>query len=263
MRRQDAQVRLRPSRGDPACSSDAVADRPQRRPRGGRQLVAEDLGLPIVGEGEPDPLPRIRDRFSWPEHLRQALLMLVHGHASLSRCIGSTRAATGRICASSRRGRRRTIEEVEGRRRRWADLDQAVRRRGGGIPSASPIPVNRLRRLHPRQRGRQLAGRVAAPPGLQALADQGPVVAGPGADDRAQRDGDPALHGPEDPAADELTATGSGMATSWRAGEAAGSAIPFSATLKLRGVEGTLPDAQPAIDVPRRARSPAPYWPTS
>src|SRR5258706_15488911 len=40
----------------------------------------------------------------------------------------------------------------------------------------------------------------------------------------------------------DLTA-GLGMATLWRAGEAAGSAVPFGATLKLVGVEGVLPDA--------------------
>jgi phage gp29-like protein len=45
---------------------------------------------------------------------------------------------------------------------------------------------------------------------------------------------------------DDLIA-GKNMATAWRAGEAAGSAVPFGADLVLRGVEGTLPDAEPAI----------------
>jgi phage gp29-like protein len=37
------------------------------------------------------------------------------------------------------------------------------------------------------------------------------------------------------------------MAKSWRAGESAGSSIPFGADMVLRGVEGTLPNAQPSI----------------
>jgi hypothetical protein len=43
------------------------------------KFVADDLGLPIVGK-QPTVPPRLKDRFSWPEHLRQALLMLVFGH---------------------------------------------------------------------------------------------------------------------------------------------------------------------------------------
>jgi hypothetical protein len=80
MRRQDAQVgsvlravtlpvRRTPWRLDPAGARDEVV-----------QLVAEDLGLPIVGAGDAAP-GRTRDRFSWSEHLRLALLMLVHGHS--------------------------------------------------------------------------------------------------------------------------------------------------------------------------------------
>lgn len=45
-------------------------------------FVAKNLGLPIRG-GEEDvkPSERTRDRFSWSQHLQQALLMLVFGHS--------------------------------------------------------------------------------------------------------------------------------------------------------------------------------------
>ena len=42
-------------------------------------------------------------------------------------------------------------------------------------------------------------------------------------------------------------AAGSAMAQAWRAGESSGAAIPFGADMILRGVEGTLPNAQPSI----------------
>lgn len=43
-------------------------------------LVSEDLGLPVKGQEAVRPL-RARDRFSWDEHLRLALLSLVYGHS--------------------------------------------------------------------------------------------------------------------------------------------------------------------------------------
>jgi hypothetical protein len=43
-------------------------------------LIAADFGLPVKGEDPVAPL-RTRDRFSWPDHLRLALLELVFGHA--------------------------------------------------------------------------------------------------------------------------------------------------------------------------------------
>jgi hypothetical protein len=78
MRRQDAQVasvlravslpvRRTPWRIDPAGAKARVT-----------QFIADELGLPVVGK-EPKAAPRTRDRFSWPDHLREALLMLPFG----------------------------------------------------------------------------------------------------------------------------------------------------------------------------------------
>ena len=45
------------------------------------QHIAEDLGLPVVGQDATPPPLRRRGRFSWVEHLRLALLMLPFGHS--------------------------------------------------------------------------------------------------------------------------------------------------------------------------------------
>jgi hypothetical protein len=50
------------------------------------EFVANNLGLPIAGYQEDDDEPeqtvgRTRDKFSWPVHLQQSLLMLAHGHS--------------------------------------------------------------------------------------------------------------------------------------------------------------------------------------
>lgn len=58
-----------PWRIDPAGASEPVV-----------RLVADDLGLPVVGEN-PAAAPRTRDRFSWAEHLRLAAKhSLAYGH---------------------------------------------------------------------------------------------------------------------------------------------------------------------------------------
>jgi hypothetical protein len=45
-------------------------------------FVAQNLGLPILGgEADDEPTPRRRDKFSWSEHLRVALMMNVFGHS--------------------------------------------------------------------------------------------------------------------------------------------------------------------------------------
>lgn len=44
------------------------------------QHVADNLGLPIVGDNDGRPTPRIKDRFSWNKHLQTAMRFLLYGH---------------------------------------------------------------------------------------------------------------------------------------------------------------------------------------
>src|SRR6185369_2361874 len=79
MRRQDAQIKsVLMAVTLPVRSTAWRID-----PNGAREevvkLVAGDMGLPIVGK-DPGPRQRMQDRFSWDDHLRQALLMLPFGH---------------------------------------------------------------------------------------------------------------------------------------------------------------------------------------
>lgn len=62
-------IRLTSWRVDPAGASDEVT-----------QHVADDLGLPIVGDDE-GPHRRAKGRFSWGVHLQQALTYLQFGHS--------------------------------------------------------------------------------------------------------------------------------------------------------------------------------------
>ena len=80
MRRQDAQVvSVLRAMTLPIRRTKWRVDPNGAKPEVARQ-VADDLGLPLDGEEEA-PILRTRDRFSWPEHLRLALLMLPFGHS--------------------------------------------------------------------------------------------------------------------------------------------------------------------------------------
>lgn len=63
-------IRRTPWQIDPCGASDEVT-----------RHVASDLGLPIVGEDENESHPRTRGRFSWRQHLHEALKFLQFGHA--------------------------------------------------------------------------------------------------------------------------------------------------------------------------------------
>jgi hypothetical protein len=103
MRKQDAQVTsvlravslpLRRTRWwvDPAGAKVAVS-----------KFIADELGLPLAGRPE-RPSDRTKDRFSWAEHLRLALLMLP-ATAFSSRSIGRMLGRIGITCGSSAFGR--------------------------------------------------------------------------------------------------------------------------------------------------------------
>jgi hypothetical protein len=62
-------IRRTPWRIDPAGARDEVAE-----------FVARNLNLPVVGEGDAPMQTRTRGRFSWAQHLQQALTSLIYGH---------------------------------------------------------------------------------------------------------------------------------------------------------------------------------------
>jgi hypothetical protein len=239
MRRTDAQVasvlravtlpvRRTPWRIDPAGAAPEVV-----------QFVAENLGLPIVGE-MPGPSPRTRDRFSWPEHLREALLMLPFGHMFFEQVyrVDGDRAYLRKLAPRMPR----TIAQVD------------VADDGGLIAITQhwtrtearpqPIPVNRLvAYVHDREGGNWLGFSLLRPAYKHWLIKDRLLRV------QAQTIERNGMGVPLYKAAEtetDLTA-GLNMAKAWRAGESAGSAVPNGADMVLRGVEGTLPDANPAI----------------
>jgi hypothetical protein len=243
MRRQDSQVYsvlravtetlLRtPWRIDPAGARPTVT-----------KFVADDLGLPIVGKNMAPP-PRLKDRFSWTAHLREALLMLVFGHSYFEQVYRVAEDGSRAHLRKLAYRPARTIEQIEVApdgglmwiKQYWTQVDR----------EPQPIPVDHLvAYIHAKEGGNWLGTSILRPAYKNWLIKDRLLRVQAQTIERNGM-GIPLYKGQEGASADDL-AQGLAMATAWRAGEAAGSAVPNGADLILRGVEGDLPDAEPAI----------------
>jgi hypothetical protein len=243
MRRTDAQVGsvlravtetlLRtPWRIDPAGAKPTVT-----------KFVADDLGLPIVGR-KPKPPPRLRDRFSWSEHLREALLMLPFGHSYFEQVYRVDESGDRAHLRKLALRPSKTIERIEvapdgglvSITQWWTNAD--VR------PQA--IPVDRLvAYIHAKEGGNWLGTSILRNCYKNWLLKDRLLRVQAQTIERNGM-GIPLYIAQEGATPDDLD-KGLDMAKAWRAGEAAGSAVPFGADLVLRGVEGTLPDAEPVV----------------
>ncbi len=241
MRRQDAQiasvlravtlpVRRTAWRVDPAGARDEVT-----------QLVADDLGLPVQGAA-PEPSPRTRDRFSWPEHLRLALLMLAYGHSFFEQTYRFDEAGRARLRKLAWRPPR-TIAAIN------VAVDGGLESieqhgRSGALRAERPIPVSQLvAYVHDREGGNWLGSSLLRPAYKHWLIKDRLLRTQAQTIDRNGM-GVPIYEAAE---GEEDLAPGRQLATSVRSGESAGAALPPGAKLRLQGVEGTLPDAMPAI----------------
>lgn len=204
------------------------------------KFIAENLGLPILGATDGDePAVRLRgrDRFSWDQHLRLALLMLPFGHMYFEQ-VYRWDETTGRFRLRKLGPRMpRTISQVN------------VARDGGlisieqfGTITGDPgmtLPVNRLvGYVLEKEGGNWLGQSLLRSAYKNWLLKDRALRTWSTAIDR-QGMGIPIYVGaPNETSLD----AGQEIATNARSGDNAGAAIPNEADFKLVGVEGTLPD---------------------
>lgn len=248
MRRQDAQVGsvLRavtlPIRGTPW----RVA------PNGARdevvELVAEDLGLPVKGAPEDGPAPRARDRFSWDEHLRLALLMLAHGHSIFEQVV--------RVSPDGRRVRLRklawrpprTISKFLVARDAGLEAVEQFPPPGAAWAQAPLLPVGRLVAYVNEREGGAWQGQSLLRQAYKNWLIKDRLLRVDAQTIERNGMGVPRYTGPELPEdAEKDLEEGLELAKSWRSGETAGAALRYGAKLDLVGVEGDLPQALPSI----------------
>jgi len=250
MRRQDSTVR---------SSLQAVKLPIQRTtwridPNGARprvvQACADELGLPIVGQA-PRPVLRTRDRFSWAEHLRLALLKLDFGHSFFEQ---TYRISTSGFAHIRKLGWRppRTISGLD------------VARDGGLIAIrqygvSEPIPVGQLVAYVNEREGGNWLGQSLIRPAYKPwmLKDRALRVQSIALDRNGlgipvyEAGPEPDYEGllPEDreKAVETEMAAGAKLAQAYRSGDNSGAAIRTGSKLTLMGVTGTLPDSDKPI----------------
>ncbi|MGO2069657.1 phage portal protein family protein [Glutamicibacter arilaitensis] len=252
MRRQDSQV----------MSVLRAVTLPIRRtewridPNGARpevvQLVADDLGLPIKGESAL-ATTRTRDRFSWKEHLRLALLMLPFGHSFFEQVYRFDDQGRARLRKLGFRPQR-TISQVEVA----ADGGLKSIRQVGGTPGGdSEMGVERLVAYVLDREGGNWLGQSLLRPAykfwllkdrmlrvqLQSVDRNGmgfPVTtAGDLPEGLSTTDYERLMN--------KQLSEGLNVARGVRSGETAGASLPPGAKLELLGVTGQLPDAEKPI----------------
>ncbi len=161
MRRQDAQTAsvLRavtlPVRRT-AWRIEAAGSRPEVA-----RFVAEDLGLPLVGE-QPAPAARTRDRFSWAEHLQLALLMLPFGHSFFEQLYRYDDAGRARLRKLAWRPPRTIAKVNVAADGGLESIEQHAR--SGTFRAERPIPVSQLvAYVHDREGGNWLGSSLLRP----------------------------------------------------------------------------------------------------
>jgi hypothetical protein len=244
MRKQDAQVAsvLR------AVTFPVRSTRWRIEPNGARddvvEHVARDLGLPIKGREDLAP-GRMRDRFSWADHLRHALLMLPFGHMPFEQVY--------RIDQDTGLAHLRKLGP-----RMPRSLSKFNVARDGGLVSieqyapigakagAVTLPVSRLViYVNEREAGNWQGTSLLRPAYKNWLLKDRLLRTQTTSIDRNGM-GIPVHTSPEGGTQDHVDA-GQDIATSVRSGDDSGASLPFGAKLELLGVTGELPDAQKPI----------------
>lgn len=213
--------------------------------------IAEDFGLPIKGRTPKAPT-RNRDRFSWSEHLRHALLDLVYGHSFFEQVYEIRELGPGGTHLHKLAWRPpRTISEISvardggllGIKQHEVDrligvdhLVAYVNDREGGNWLGQSLLRSAYKNWLLKDRMLRAQALTVERNGLGV-----PVYTGAEVPDDVQGiDRDKWLQSEKE--------SGLTVAKGFRAGEAAGASIPPTAKLELKGVDGRLP----ATDEPIR-----------
>ncbi len=215
-------------------------------------LVAEDLGLPIVGQEDSSPR-RTRDRFNFADHLRLALTALDYGHSVFEQVYRPTPDGLFRLRKLGWRPPRTISRWDEAADGGLVAIEQDIL---GG--KSTRLEVGRLV-VYSHEREESWIGQSLLRPAYkywllkdqllrlqnQALGRNSmgiPVYTAPKLPEGVQMT-------PEQARAwmQEQIDAGLEIAKSTRAGDSAGAALSNGATLAFKGVEGKTPDPLPAI----------------
>jgi predicted ABC-type ATPase len=203
------------------------------------QLVADDLGLPILG-ADTEPGPARRRGVIWQRHLRIALQNLIYGHMpfELRYRIDSTNPGG---CHLDHLGERlpHTIANIV--LNHDCTIDHITQNSQG-----SPIPANRLLWYVTEQSGANWAGNSMLRPAYGAWLIKHEMWRVHGTSIRRFGMGVPYVEAPPGATAAQV-AQARDMASAMRAGEQSGAGVPQGFRPMLMGLTGSVPDAMEFI----------------
>jgi hypothetical protein len=206
-------------------------------------LVAQDLGLPVRGSDEQQPVGRLRDRFSWDEHLRLALLELVYGHMPFEQVYrilptGPSGALQARLRKLAPR-LPQTIAEIKVAKD--GGLEGIVQHDAPRGPDRKPIllGVDRLVWYAHEREGASWQGQSALRSAYRPWRLKDEALRVWATSLRRNGIGQPVYHGAE---GESDLSKGQDLARRARVSEVSGAAVPHSAKLTFEGVRGSLPD---------------------
>lgn len=219
------------------------------------KVVATSLGLPVVGEDENKPTPRTKGKFSWAEHLQQALLYLTYGHAIFEQVyeidnglaylkkLGARPASSIAFWDVARDGTLNGIQQ-------WPE-GQAL----GSLPGMMDtnkrgmIPANRLV-VYVRDPDPGIwVGNSILRPAYKHWLLKDELIRIEAATARRNGMGVPLIIPPEaESLDDDRIAKYANLASQYRGGNSAGLALPAGSEMKLLGVSGNLPDLRQAVE---------------
>lgn len=244
MRRQDAQIKgvlraltlplLRaPWHIDPAGAKPDVAQR-----------IADDLGLPLLGQKQMPPI-RLKDRFSWTEHLQLALLSLPDGHMAFEQVYAIGDDGLARLAKLSPRMPRtihRILVDPDGSLTGIEQLGLGI----AGSPSLIPIPADRLVWYSNEREGGNWQGQSILRSVYKNWLLKDRLLRVQAMTIERNGMGIPVVEASQGATPQQVNEANQAAEMS-RAGEYSGVTLPYGFKLTYQGVNGTLPDAQPAI----------------
>lgn len=232
-------IRRTPWRIDPAGARDEVAE-----------FVARNLNLPVVGEGDAPRQTRTRGRFSWAQHLQQALTSLIYGHSVFEQVYWPANA-DGMVELRKLASRpQRTIADwhvaLDGG---LVSIEQyAPASDAKTVYGIAPVtlPINRLVVYTRDMEPGQWVGNSLLRPSYKHWLLKDELIRYQAVAIRRNGMGVPIGESPEGASQEEVDKLAE-IAQSYRGGDNAGAALPAGAKLNLLGVQGNLPDIQAAI----------------
>ncbi len=217
------------------------------------QHIARDFGLPVRGAdgGTPDvPRLRTRGRFSWHDHLRDALLMLKYGHMFFEPLYYDPSVSGDGLWHLRKLGARPpwTLSKISVARD--GGLEGIEQHPGPGDTKPVPIPVERLvAYVYEREPGSWTGT------SLLRAAYKNVLLKDPGLKIWLQtvtRNGIGQPYYTAGETEQDLT-RGLAMATAWQVGATSGAAGPYGSSMQLLGVQGNLPNLREFVDYQDRA----------